>query len=207
MKRSHFAQHHQHLIARAALTQRSQCRHTAEQPLRKQSDHDREQTTHRRDTPAHPAHRTRERHGVAPQLISRGLYASRLLNGRDHLFDFMQGARKARRQMIGQQAKGAMRLWAVPARDTRTRRAHPFVGAMPSKATPTLRMHRAARQTCAAPSFSGNVFGTGKPRLETKLHTGNGPRSASTLRGPSTFVTWASLCRAGWYRKSSFAPF
>ena len=47
---------------------------------------------------------------------------------------------------------------------------HTLVSAMPSKATPALTVHRAARQACQTPTFSGNVVGTGKPRLETKLH-------------------------------------
>jgi len=161
---------HLHRRARQALAQRCQRRRTAEQQLREQANEDGEQRAHGSYPPAYPAHRTRQCDVVAAQLIRRRLKAWRLLHRRDHRFDLLQAARKARRQMIGQQTERAMPLRAVPARDTRTRRADAFVSAMANKTAATPRMQRAVRQTCQAPRFSGNVLGTGKPRLETKLH-------------------------------------
>ena len=105
--------------------------------------------------PAYPAHGAGQRDRIAAQRVGGRLHALGLLDRGDHLLDLGQRAGKARRQMIGQQAERAMTLWAVPARDERSRRRLALVGAVAGKPTAPARMQRAAQKPCLAPALLG----------------------------------------------------
>lgn len=137
-------------------------------------------------TAACPADRTRQGDVVGAHVVGCHFQALGLLDLSDHLFEIGETPGESGGKAIGQQAEGALTLWAVPTGNMGARRIGPFISTVARQRTPAVRMQRATFQGCIPPGLSSNVFLAGELCFESQLHWPTA-RTVAAVAGHSLF--------------------